>query len=87
MTSDNVQARIEHEIAELRAAHPHVVDCHTALVRWSADGKPRYTLGLDIRWPQHQTLVAGESRESAEAAISAAFKTARERLHEARKIT
>jgi ribosome-associated translation inhibitor RaiA len=80
MTSDNIHARIEHEIADLRCALPRVTDCHSALVHWNVQGLPRYSLQLDIRLPQHQTLIAGEPRDSAEAAISAAFSTARERL-------
>lgn len=81
MTSDHIQARIEHEIADLRSLHPRISDCHSALVQWTVEGRSRYSLQLDIRGPQHQTLVTGESRDSAEAAISAAFITARERLH------
>ena len=83
MTSDNIQARIEHEIADLRSLHPGVSDCHSALVQWSIDGRRRDSLQLDIRGPQQQTLIAGESGDSAEAAISAAFRAARERLRAA----
>jgi hypothetical protein len=84
MDSDSVHARIEHETAELRALHPHVTHCHSALVQWNDGGVRRYSLGLDIHWPQHQTLISGEASDSAEAAISAGFHSARQRLHEAR---
>jgi hypothetical protein len=80
---DSVNARIEHEAAELRARHPQVTSCHSALVQWSQAGERRYSLKLDIRWPNHQTLISGEARDNAEAAISAAFDDARQRLQEA----
>jgi hypothetical protein len=83
MDIDSLHARIEHESAELRALYPHIKDCRTALVRWTDPEGVHYSLGLDIRWPQHQTLVSGEAKDSAPAAIAAAFQTARERVHEA----
>lgn len=82
MESGSVHARIEHESAELRAFHPHVTDCYSALVHWNDGGGQHYSLKLDIRWPQHQTLISGEAKDSAEAAISAAFQSARERLRQ-----
>ena len=83
MDSESLHARIEHETAELRARHPQVTDCHSALVQWNDAGQRRYSLKLDIRWPDHQTLISGEAHDSAGAAISAAFHSARQRLHEA----
>ena len=83
MDPQSTQERIEQETVQLRAGFPHVRDCHSALVQWKDGEATRYSLYLDIRWPQHQTLISGQARDSAEAAISAAFQTARERLHEA----
>jgi hypothetical protein len=83
MESESLQARIEHEGAELRALYPYIKTCHTALVRWIDAEGVHYSLGLDVRWPDHQTLVSGEARDSAEAAIEAGFRKARERVHEA----
>lgn len=83
MDIDSVHARIEHESAELRARYPHITDCRTALVQWNEAGKKRYSLKLDIRWPQHQTLLNGEAMEDAGAAIAAAFGRARQRVQEA----
>ena len=84
MTSaDSVRQRIEHEVAELRASHPHLSACESALVQWSENGAPRYSLHLDIRWPNHQTLLSGPAHDSAEAAIAAGFHAARERLQQA----
>ena len=80
MDIDSVQARIAHESAELRALFPHITDCHSALVQWSESGRSRYSLKLDIRWPQHQTLLNGQAMDDAAGAISAAFARAR---HEA----
>lgn len=82
MDIDSVQARLAHESAELRARYPHITDCGTALVQWDEAGKKRYALRLDIRWPQHQTLVSGPARDSAEAAIEAGFELARQRVRE-----
>lgn len=81
MDRDMLQARLEHEIAELRGAFPRVESCHSALVQWKDGEQPRYSLGLDIRSPQHQVLVSGPAQASAEAAVAAAFRLARERLH------
>ncbi|HZM35741.1 MAG TPA: hypothetical protein VFC18_14765 [Burkholderiales bacterium] len=80
MDFDSLQARIEHEIAELRGAFPRVASCESALVQWSENEQARYSLGLDIRWPQHQSLVSGPAEASAEAAVGAAFRRAREEL-------
>jgi hypothetical protein len=80
MDFDSLQARIQHEIAELRGAFPRVASCESALVQWSESGQPRYSLGLDIRWPQHQSLVSGPAEASAEVAVGAAFRRAREEL-------
>lgn len=81
MDTQSVHARIEHESAELRALYPHIKDCLAALVRFSDAQGPHYALRLDIRWPQHQTLVSGEPKDDAAAAIEAGFHAARERVH------
>jgi hypothetical protein len=83
MDADSLQARIQHESAELRALYPHIEKCHTALVRWTDPEGSRYSLHVDIRWPQHQTLVSGEAKDDAHAAIEAGFRTARQRVQEA----
>jgi hypothetical protein len=80
MDAQSVQARIEHETAQLRSLHPRISVCHTALVQWKDGDATRYSLHLDIRMPQHQTLLSGEARDTPEAAIEAAFKAAKERL-------
>jgi hypothetical protein len=78
MDIDSVHARIEHESAELRARYPHITACNTALVQWNEAGKKRYSLKLDLRWPQHQTLLNGDAMDDVGAAISAAFARARQ---------
>jgi hypothetical protein len=80
MDRDTVLAKIEHENAELRARFPHVRESLPALVHWSEGEQARYSLSLDIRWPQHQSLVSGPPQASAEAAVEAGFRLARERL-------
>ena len=76
MKNDGLQAGIEHRIAGLRAAHPRVAACHATLDAWREGAAPRYSLRLEIRWPQHQSLVSGPARESAEQAVEAAFDMA-----------
>lgn len=83
MDTASVQARIEHESAELRALYPHVRHCHAALLGWREPAGTRYALRLDIRWPDHQTLLSGEAQDEPGAAITAGFRAAIERLREA----
>ncbi len=80
MDAQSVQARIEHETALLRSLHPRVTACLAALVRWKDGEATRYSLHLDIRMPQRQTLVSGAARDSVEAAIEAAIEQAKEQL-------
>jgi hypothetical protein len=76
MNSDS-HARIEHEIAELRGAYPRLTTCHSALRNWTEEGVPRHSLWLDLRWPEHQSIVSGPACASAEEAVQAAFDKAR----------
>ena len=76
MKSDGLQAGIEHRIAELRAAYPRISACHATLEDWHEGAEPRYSLGLDIRWPQHQSLIAGPACASAGQAVAAGFDKA-----------
>ena len=80
MDIESVHARIEHETGELRARYPHITDCRSALIQWDDAGKKRYSLKLDLRWPEHQTLVSGAAMDDAGAAIAAAFADARRRV-------
>ena len=80
MDRESVRAKIERGCAELRARYPHVDDCLPALIEWQEGGQARYALSLDIRWPQHQSLVSGPAQPSAEAAVDAAFRLAREKV-------
>jgi len=73
---DSLQARIQHAIADLRAAFPRIGACHAALEDWHEGAEARYSLRLDIRWPQHQSIVSGPVRASAEQAVQAAFDKA-----------
>jgi hypothetical protein len=76
MKSDSLQAVIEHRIADLRAAHPKITVCHATREQWHEDTGPRHALRLDLRWPQHQSLISGPARASAEEAVQAAFEKA-----------
>ena len=79
MKSDT-QARIEHELAELRSAYPWISSCHSALRNWFEDGAARYSLWLDIRWPQHQSILSGPACGSADEAVRAGIGKARASL-------
>lgn len=83
MESDSLQARIQHEIAELRGAHPRITECHFALQSSREDAQPRYSLWLDLRWAQHQSIVSGPACGSAEQAVEAGFGKARQILDSA----
>jgi hypothetical protein len=82
MDRDAVQARIEQAAARLRERFPRITDCHTVLMQWREGDAPRWSLHLDIHWPQHQTLLNGPARDSAEAAIEAGFDKATEQMNE-----
>ena len=76
MKSDSLQAGIEHRIAELRAAYPRISACQASLEDWHEGAEPRWSLRIEVRWPQHQCLISGPARASAEQAVQAAFDTA-----------
>jgi hypothetical protein len=80
MDADSLQLRIEHEIAELRGRFPAVAACHSMLLQSRDDGGERWSLHLEFRAPQAQVIVSGPTEASAEAAVAAACRTARERL-------
>ena len=81
---NDAQARIEHEVAELRGAYPRLTACHSALRNWFEGAEPRYALWLDLRWAQHQSIVSGPACGSAEQAVEAGFAKARQVLESAR---
>jgi len=74
--SDTLQAGIEHRIAELRAAHLEIGVCHATLDEWHEVAGPRYALRVDLRRPQHQSLVSGPACASPEEAVQAGFELA-----------
>ena len=82
MRSETLQADIEHGIAELRAAYPRIAVCHATLDEWHEDAGSRHALRLDIRWPQHQSLMSGPARPSTRAAVQAGFELAAQTLEE-----
>jgi len=76
MKSDSLKADIEHRIADLRAAYPRISACSAKLEDWREAAEPRWSLRIDARWPQHQCLISGPARASAEQAVQAAFDAA-----------
>jgi len=83
MDADAIRARIDQQAAELRTAYPDMTRCDTALAQRKEGGKARYSLYLDLRWPQTQVLVTGPAHSDAGAAIDAAFHEARSRIEQA----
>jgi hypothetical protein len=81
--SDTLRGGIEHRIAELRAAHPEIGVCHATLDEWHEDAGPRYSLRVDLRRPQHQSLVSGPACASPEEAVQAGFELAARTLERA----
>ena len=76
MKNEGLHAELGHRIAELRARHPRVQGCEALIEEWQEDGEARHAVRLDIRWPQHQSLIAGPARASAAQALQAAFDKA-----------
>lgn len=76
MKSDALEPAIQHAIAELKAAFPRIAEVRPAL-----EGADRaWSLRLDIRWPQHQTLLCGPLKGDPQEAVRAAFDAARAQL-------
>jgi hypothetical protein len=82
MELDTPQALVQHHIAELRGAYPRVTDCHFALLKGGDAAQPRHSLWLDIRWPQHQSIVSGPTCGSQLEAVRAGFQKARRILED-----
>lgn len=84
MDRESLQAQIHHELAEFQARFPQISACRSTLDEWQEDGRSRYALRLDIRWPEHQTLVSGEAKDSPLGALRAALESARRELQQER---
>ncbi|HEV8261762.1 MAG TPA: hypothetical protein VGQ19_13525 [Burkholderiales bacterium] len=80
MDSATLQARIQHEVADLRALYPQIEICRATLDQWKEREETRCALQLDIRWPQHQTLISGRANDQADIAVRASFDSARHSL-------
>jgi hypothetical protein len=83
MDASWIRTRIEQATAALRASYPDMTDVHTVFSHRLEAGRPRYSLYLDLHWPQRQLLVPGPSREEPGAAIDAAIQEARARIDQA----
>lgn len=82
MDRESLQARIHHEVAGFQARFPQISACRATLDEWQEEGTSRYALRLDIRWPQHQTLVSGEAKDDPLGAVRAALDAARRQLQQ-----
>ena len=82
MRSDSLQALIEHGIADLCAAYPDITSCQFAL-QGARDGeRMRHSLWLDIRAPEHQSIVCGPACASEHEAVQAGLAKARYELED-----
>ena len=84
MDRQSLQERIHHEVAEFQARFPQIAACRTTLDEWLEDGRSLYSLRLDIRWPEHQTLLTGEAKDSPLDAVRAALDAARRQIQQAK---
>ncbi len=82
MDRESLEALIEHQVADLRASFPHIAACRTCIESLNEGGTRRYCVRLDIRWPEHQSLISGKAKDGPHAAVCAAFEQARRRLEE-----
>jgi hypothetical protein len=80
MEPDLLRASIHREIAKLRAASPRITACHATIEEWHEAGVPRHALQLDIRSPEHQSLISGPARDNVDEALRAAFDAAAEQM-------
>jgi len=80
MRPHSLQLRIQQHIAELRRAYPRITVCRALLDDWREGMQTRYALRLDVRWPQHQSLISGPGCATAEQAVEAAFQQAASHL-------
>lgn len=80
MDRESIEARIAQEVASLRGEFPRVSDCRASIEPIGEGAAARYAAALDLRWPEHQSLISVAPAETAEAALSAAFLEARRRL-------
>ena len=83
MKSDSLEVRIPHGIADLRGTHPRIRACRASLENWYEGAGARHSLWLDIRWPQHQSIVSGPACASPDEALRAGFDAAARRLADA----
>lgn len=83
MDRETLQARIHHELAEFQACFPQIRACRSTLDEWQDEDGSHYALRLDIRWPEHQTLLSGEAKDNPLGAVRAALDAARRQLQQA----
>jgi hypothetical protein len=65
--------------SRLRKAFPELRGCEAA-VDGIGDGRPRFSVRMDLRLPESQLLVCGAPAASVEDALEVAFDDARRRL-------
>jgi hypothetical protein len=82
MNRDSLDALIAHESAALREAFPQISGCRARIETLSEGEARRYSVLLDIRLPEHQSLISGKSKHDTHAAVHAAFEEARRQLEE-----
>jgi hypothetical protein len=78
--SDSFEAELQHEVAELKAAFPRIATVAARLDEVPEYASRRFSVRLDIRWPEHQTLACGPACMAPLDALHAAFAMAKGRL-------
>lgn len=76
-----LEALIAQETGALRDTFPRLSACRARIDAMNS-GAPKFSACLDLRLPQSQLLVSGQTAGDPATAIRAAFNEARERLAE-----
>jgi hypothetical protein len=80
--SEALEARIRDAVAGLADLCPQLSACHVVAEKAAPGGCEAFCVRLDLRLPEHQSLLNGEPCASLDLAIRGAFDAARKRLGE-----
>jgi hypothetical protein len=80
--SEALEARIRNAVAELAGLYPQLSACHVAAEKVAPGPAEAFCVRLDLRFPEHQSLLNGEPCASLDLAIRSAFNAAKRRLEE-----
>jgi hypothetical protein len=86
MDAETLQARIARATGELRARFPMITALRASLDRWEEQGRARFAMRFDLRWPEHQTILNGPAAADAEQAFAAGMDALTRRLESAARM-